>query len=437
MPVRRVGVVEDVDRQVEHAVRRVLVLEYHFIHRPLVELALEGGRGDEVVVVEIALGNREEVSYKQQTNQHRSKGAARKGGFLAAFPAAPEDYQIGKGDEDERTQGVHTQQVGPVGGECADEDVRHTAVGLARETAGDAREQAHKQAEASADGKRNPTLAAEGFGEGFFPDYLVEYLEGEYRQGELQHDQRHRHRPELIVERDEVVEELGEGEEMVANCEQHGKQAHRDYPPLVPAAAQNQTEQEEEDGDSAYVHRAGGKRLRAPIERQVLADLAGITLAGLTQELVGFRVIRVDRAARRAAVEVRNHQVRQLLPSVGPGGRVVELQALGAVAARLGGAAAAHRIRGVLHCRQELDGVGRDSGAAQHEQQARSGKEAADHRPPVLGNQQPYQQGKGVEQEHYRQIVGDLGVVGLDLKAYGQAEKGRTEQALAEEFLFI
>ena len=86
-----------------------------------------------------------------------------------------------------------------------------------------------------------------------------------------------------------------------------------------------------------------------------------------------MRLVRIDSARGRTSVIVRNHQVRQLFPAVGPGSGIVEVQAFGLfvsvspVSRELG--ASAHGMPGIFVCRYEFVGIGPDSGQSEEEQE--------------------------------------------------------------------
>ena len=227
---------------------------------------------------------------------------------------------------------------------------------------------------------------------------------------------------------------------MAAQREQHGQDGPRHEPPFLLPLIQEQTQHEEEDRDGAQVHRPRREGLRAPVERQVLGRFPEIRLAGPLEQVVGLRVLGIDRTGGRTAVEIGNQQVGEFLPAVGPGCGVIQVEAFGSFAA-LGGrrAAAAHGVRGVFHRGEELGGVGGDAGHAENQQKGRGSEESAPKgflrdrlrggtAEPVAAKERN-DQDDYVDQDQDTQIVGDLRMVRLDLEAQRQAEERRAEDS--------
>ena len=435
-------VVEYVDRQVQDPEGRIRVREDHLVHRTFVELVLESARGDEVVGAEVALAHDAEVQQDQDRDEQGGRQAAPpahfglgREGFLCVFRDGRAPPQQGEraGDQQQRAQRVHHQQVPAVGDERVHEHVGLAGVRAPAEGAGDAGQQRAEQAEATRDGRGDPAFLPEELRRIGLPHDAVQRQEAQHRQGELQHGQGHGHRPELVVHRGEVIEELRERHEMAAQCEQHGEHRARHDPPFLLAPEGEQAQHEQEDGDGAHVHRPGREGLRAPVERKVLREFLEVGLSRPLEQVVGLGVFRIDRPGGRAAVEIGDQQVGKFLPAVGPGRGVVEVEALGTRAAFGGlGAAAAHGVRRVFHRRQELGGVGGDARDTQDQQERRSGEEAA----PEALLPDRYHQHDDVDQDQQREVVGDLRVVGLDLEAQRQAEQRRPEDGARQPTIF-
>ena len=232
-----------------------------------------------------------------------------------------------------------------------------------------------------------------------------------------------------------VVEEARECHEMAAQRKGDGQQRGGQQPPFLPPVIQQQAEQEEEDGDGAHVHRAGRERLRTPVEGQRLGDFVRIPLSGPGEELHRRGFVRVDAARRRAPVEVRDHQVRQLLPAVRPRRGIVELQAAPAdfLPVRRGEfGSAAHRVFRIFIQRGERHGIRADAHEPDRQQQAGSRGETAETAAALRVCKQPDQFGHGIDQDDEGQVIRDLLVVGLDLQAERQGEQHRPEQRLEQ-----
>ena len=352
--------------------------------------------------------------------------------------APPQYKKICGGYECQRTQGVGNEQPAPVGGKGIGKNLGQGGVGSAPEIAGYSGEHGAQQAEASAYRKGDPALRLEIRGRLGGAHYAVEHQEAQHGQGELQYDQGHRDRPELVVKRSQVVEKLREPHQMTSQCKQHGEHGTYGQPPLFLAMVAEQSQNEQEHRDRAHIHRPGGERLGAPVQGKVLAHFPQVGLTRLPEDVVGLRPAGVDGTRRRAAVEIRYHHVGKFLPAVGPCRGVVQFQSLGLLAAvSIGGTASTHGIRRIFEGGQQLDGVRGYSGAAQQEQQSRGREEASQQTPPLPAPQQPHEQHQRIEQYHYGKVVCDLRVVGLDLEAHGKREQRGAETAVRQPFLLV
>ena len=118
---------------------------------------------------------------------------------------------------------------------------------------------------------------------------------------------------------------------MVAPCKENGGYYSGDKPPFFTSFAENESEDEEEDGDGSHIHRTGCKRLRTPIQRQVLHRLLQVLLAGHLQEFSCFGIQR-EFAGRCTSIEVRDQEIWHFIDSVRPGCGVVQIKSLGVMA---------------------------------------------------------------------------------------------------------
>ena len=109
----------------------------------------------------------------------------------------------------------------PVGGEGGGKDVGLASVGGACEAAEHALNQSQQQQKARrhAPGGKDPAAAQLGVLPAL--KILIQSQKAQYRQGELQHHQRHGHGAELVVQRRYGEEQLGEPQEMAAQRQQH------------------------------------------------------------------------------------------------------------------------------------------------------------------------------------------------------------------------
>ena len=65
VPIARMGIIEDIDRQVEDAVVESRIGQNRLVHRPFRKLSVEILRRDEVVGVQVALSDGEHVQQHQ------------------------------------------------------------------------------------------------------------------------------------------------------------------------------------------------------------------------------------------------------------------------------------------------------------------------------------------------------------------------------------
>ena len=200
------------------------------------------------------------------------------------------------------------------------------------------------------------------------------------------------------------------------DCQHRGGQ----QPPALPPLVAEQPQQEKEDGNGPYVHRAGGEGLRAPVEGHVLRHFAQVRLSGALEQLVSLG-IGTHLACGGTAVVIGYHEVGELLPAVAPGGGVAYVEALG-LAGRL---ASPHGILGILPGGDELVGVGAEADQSQHEEQGGGGEEASDL---LFLHQQADEFHKHEQEDDDGQIICDLRMVGLHLAVYGKAEERRAQK---------
>ena len=103
---------------------------------------------------------------------------------------------------------------------------------------------------------------------------------------------------------------------------------HFSFPLYMNSASTNR-----KNRDRTHVHRTRRERLRAPVHRQAVGHRASARLSGRLKQSYGLRLVRIHGTRRRTAVEIRYQQVRQFLPAVRPGRRVIQIQSFGLLAA--------------------------------------------------------------------------------------------------------
>ena len=336
----------------------------------------------------------------------------------------PQEQEGRCGNQDEGQEGIGPEEGDAVLHQGFHQHILHAGVGGAFEIAEEPGGQPAQQREAAREAKSPPESLQEAFFVVLSPHDAVQGHKAQHRQAQLQHHQRHGHRAELVIQRQNFETEGGKSHEMAAYGHEDSQDCRRQEPPFLAPPVQAQAQHKEKQRDGAHVHGSGGKRLRAPVHRQLFGHLLEVLLPRLAQQLDGGRFLRIHRSGRCPAVEVGNHQVGKLFPAVAPRSGIVQIQALciGAILGQFG--AAPHGLRRVFGQRKQLVHIGGDAGAAQHQQQER----CHEKRLPGLCPDGMNQLHQRIQQHHNGQIVGNLLVVGLDLHAQRQAEKGGTEK---------
>ena len=105
VPIARMRIIENIDREVQDAIIEFLVCKNRLIHRSLGELAVEVLRRREVVGIQIPLAHRKHVQKHQcgDGKPCRKSSAIRRCGLpFFRFGIGPKYYQISKYDQPER-----------------------------------------------------------------------------------------------------------------------------------------------------------------------------------------------------------------------------------------------------------------------------------------------------------------------------------------------
>ena len=334
VPVAGHGAVENVNREVQDAVLGILVLEDYLVYGAFGKGLVEVPGRCEVVGVEVALSNHEEVREGKEAYRNcRNPLSAKTGKFLCVSrlplgKICPQKRRGAEGDEDEGHTGILAEQHYAVLDKGVYKDVLHAVVGRAAERAEDSGGQPCQKAEAAGKAESPPEGLHELLLGVLLFGYAVQCKEAKHRQGYLQHHQRHRDRPELVVKRQILETEFSKRHEMVSHGHQDGDDGCRQQPPFFPAPIEPQAQDEKEHGYGAHVHGPGGEWLRPPVKGQGLGGFPYVLLAVLLKEFYGFRFVGVHSTGRCSAVEIRYHKVGKFFPAVAPGGGVVKVQAV-------------------------------------------------------------------------------------------------------------
>ena len=432
--VRGDGGVEHVDAEVQDPVGRIRVGLDHLVHGTLGERFAEVLRGGEMVGVQVAFAGGEKVHRDEGADSHAGDEFAVTGRILGQ--KGPEEEPPCHGNQDEGDEGVLAQQGDAVLLEGLHEDVLLPGVGCRREVSRQRRDEEEQQAQAAGEGESDAALFQEVLRLHPVLDDAVQGQEAQHGQGDLQDHEGHGHRPELVIQRQDVETELCKGHEVVPHGHQDGDDRPHDEPPFFLPLVAEQTQDEQEDGDGAHIHGTGREGLGTPVHRQGLGDFAGVGLAGSLEEFDGLGLRRIHGLGRCASVEVRDHQVRQFLPAVGPRRGIVQVQAAALdipVLRKFG--PAAHGMRGIFRQRQKFVHIGRDAHAANDQKQGRRNEEPPD--PVLVFRQYVNQFHQRIEQHQDREIVRDLLMVRLNLhtqrhpEEHGPEERFRQPPALS------
>ena len=205
--VRRDRGIEHVYRQIKDAVLRVFIGLNHLIHRPFRKRLVKVLGGCEVVGVKIALACDKEVDGAQKADYHcryplasitcKALRIIR----LTLRQIGPQQKPCRCCNQSQRTKGIGPENAYAVFYQRIDQDVLHAGVGSAFEVAEEAGYKPRQQREAAGDAKGPPEGFEEALTVVFFAHYPVQRHEAQYRQRNLQNDQRHGHRAELVVKR--------------------------------------------------------------------------------------------------------------------------------------------------------------------------------------------------------------------------------------------
>ena len=203
--IGRNGRVEHVHREVQHPVLRVFIGLDHLVHGALGEGGVEVfGRG-EMAGIEVTLSGSKKVHGHQQADADGGYPPSAHAGKclgLGGLPLGrkgPDDKADASKNEQQRTECVGTEQGYPVFFQGVHQDILHLGIGPAGETAEKARSQPAQETEAACDRKGNDPLLAESLKVVFLLNQPVQRKEAQHGQSHLQDNERHGHRPELVV----------------------------------------------------------------------------------------------------------------------------------------------------------------------------------------------------------------------------------------------
>ena len=221
---------------------------------------------------------------------------------------------------------------------------------------------------------------------------------------------------------------------MVAEGKEYSHYGRCQHPPFLLPLVKEQSQEEQEYADGSHVHRTSRERLRTPVIWHPLR----CALAILLEQFGDLRLCRIHDPCGRASVEIRNHQVRQFLPTVGPGSGIIQLQAIlvDLLSDRVGKfGTSTHRVFGIFIQRCELYGICAYSCKADDQQEGGGCEEPSEGRASFLGAEQRNCKSNRIDRDHYREVICDLLVVGLDLEAQRQSEQNRTQESLRKPAL--
>ena len=207
-----------------------------------------------------------------------------------------------------------------------------------RETAKRASEQRQHKAQSSRHARSNrertevaspeflPLPAPARIGDGF------QRQEAQQRHCHLRHHQYGGNRPELVVEREILIEELGKAHEIVTPGQQYGENRRRQQGPFVGTLHNEAAQQEEQAHYCAHIDRSRRERLLTPIGRKRADQLGSIAAVhpGAHQSVVHLRIA-ADIVIRASSHVIGNQQGKGLVNAIAPGSGVLYVEAFGSL----------------------------------------------------------------------------------------------------------
>ena len=196
------GGVEYVHGEVQYAVLRVIVVQDDLIHRPQGKGFVEVLGGGEMIGVQIAPAHHKEVRGTQHANEHgRQEFPAQDTPAIPFAEITPQQQGGRSQNEQQGGEGIGPEEGDAVGHQGIHQHILHLGIGPAGEAAEHARSYPGQQGEAAGDAQGPPEGLHEALFVIFPPHDAVQRDKAQHGQGHLQHHQRHRDRPELVVQR--------------------------------------------------------------------------------------------------------------------------------------------------------------------------------------------------------------------------------------------
>ena len=226
--VGRHGTVENVHREVQHAVLRVFVGLDHLVHGPLNEGLVEVLGSGEMAFVEVPLAGDEQVHQHKDADKRCCQGTV----LLFSGEAGEPDQACSGRNQEEGAKGIGLQKGYAVGDEGIHHNILHAFVAGAGETSDEARGQPAQQAEAAGNAESPAQCPQKALFVVLSLDDAVQHQKPQHGQGHLQQHQGHGDRPELVIKRQILETEGGKGYEMIPHGHEDRQHNNRQQPPF-------------------------------------------------------------------------------------------------------------------------------------------------------------------------------------------------------------
>ena len=318
MPIGRVVFVECIGGEVQHAIVQTGIPENQFVGLCLAEYVRLPGLGDKLLIIQIPFVDSPHVDEAKQCDaRHRISS-------LQLTLTIEKQQSASQHDNEQAAPGIgcqqgfaHLIQVGKhrsqLLGRYSLLQRRHL---LSRHVAGKENTRSHRQNKGNACGKSEAHYQS---GTVFFPFQRVgtgEYLfQSQHRQqgnGKFRHHQDGRHRPEFVVHRNVVDEEVRQPHEVLSPRKKNGEEGSSYQRPLQRTFDNEAPQKEKEKDKGTHIHGTCRHRLIAEILRQLRIQSA-VHRIRLFHRSLAFR-----QRNRRPTLYVRHEESERFIDSIAP-----------------------------------------------------------------------------------------------------------------------
>jgi len=252
-----------------------------------------------------------------------------------------------------------------------------------------------------------------------FREYFVETDGGHQRDGETGDHQDHGDGPEFVVAREIVQEKAGEWHEITSPRQGNGEDSSRYDPGPYCSFGQEQREDEKKQYDGSDIYRSRCSRLCSPVAWKLFDNGVRIGNIVAAQKFCSGRFLaEIDH--RGSPFEIGDQQRHRFIYAITPAGGVILVEPGGFVPLVLGQFRRTpdRKLPIFVGC-PELFGIGGNGQQGKEENHRASFQEVADRL--LLHGKIEFCHPENQDGEHG--IVGDLQVVGIDLKCQEYREE--------------